>query len=102
MQSFGNNLSEGHVGKRLILFSLPFLVSNIIQSLYNVADTLIVGNFIILKDIVVGLCTGGTVLIAQYIGARDEAGVRETTASFASLVLVIWFYVTKRWERNMV
>ena len=45
MSSFEKNLSEGNVAKQLILFSLPFLASNIIQSLYSVADMLIVGRF---------------------------------------------------------
>ena len=83
MSSFEKDLSKGNVVKQLILFAVPFLVSNIIQSCYNVADMLIVGNFsgtvsmsgvniggqvtFILTNIVVGLCTGGTVLIAQYL-----------------------------------
>ena len=45
MSSFEKNLSEGNVAKQLVLFSLPFLASNIIQSLYSVADMLIVGRF---------------------------------------------------------
>ena len=45
MSNFEKNLSEGSVVKQLIMFSLPFLVSNIIQSLYSVADMLIVGRF---------------------------------------------------------
>ena len=72
MSSFEKNLSEGNVAKQLILFSLPFLASNIIQSLYSVADMLIVGRFsgttsmsgvnlgsqvtLILTNIVVGVC----------------------------------------------
>ena len=87
MSSFEKNLSEGNVAKQLVLFSLPFLASNIIQSLYSVADMLIVGRFsgttsmsgvnlgsqvtLILTNIVVGLCAGGTVLIAQYLGVSD-------------------------------
>lgn len=45
MSSFEKDLSKGNVVKQLILFAVPFLVSNIIQSCYNVADMLIVGNF---------------------------------------------------------
>jgi Na+-driven multidrug efflux pump len=44
-KSMENNLSEGSVLKNLVMFALPFLASNIVQSLYNVADMLIVGNF---------------------------------------------------------
>jgi Na+-driven multidrug efflux pump len=76
-----NNLSEGSVLKNLVMFALPFLASNIVQSLYNVADMLIVGNFcgaesmagvniggqvtLILTNVVIGLCMGATVLIGQ-------------------------------------
>ena len=75
---YERNLTEGSVTQQLILFALPFLASNLIQSLYSVADMLIVGNFagnismsgvnigsqitFILTNIVVGLCTGGTIL----------------------------------------
>lgn len=45
MGHFENDLSKGNVVRQLILFAFPFLVSSIIQSLYNVADMLIVGNF---------------------------------------------------------
>ena len=99
MSSFEENLSEGNVAKQLVLFSLPFLASNIIQSLYSVADMLIVGRFsgttsmsgvnlgsqvtLILTNIVVGLCAGGTVLIAQYLGAKRRKDMQETTATFA-------------------
>ena len=91
------NLTEGSVAKQLILFALPFLASNIIQSLYNVADMLIVGNFsgsismsgvniggqvtFILTNFIMGLCTGGTVLVAQAIGAGDKETVKETIST---------------------
>ena len=39
------NLTEGNVAEQLIKFALPFMLSNLIQSLYNVADMLIVGNY---------------------------------------------------------
>ena len=45
MSKFENNLVEGRVAKQLILFSLPVLISNLIQTLYSVADMIIVGQF---------------------------------------------------------
>jgi Na+-driven multidrug efflux pump len=45
MPNFENDLSQGSVAKQLLLFSAPFLLSNFIQSLYNVADMIIVGQF---------------------------------------------------------
>ena len=105
MSSFENDLSEGSVVKRLIMFSLPFLVSNIIQSLYSVADMLIVGRFcgtasmsgvnigsqimLIITNTTVGLCTGGTVLISQYLGSKRREDMARTTATLITLLTLV-------------
>jgi len=110
MKTFENNMSEGSVFKKLILFSLPFLVSNLIQSLYNVADMLIVGNFcgtesmsgvniggqvtFILTNIVIGFCMGATVLIGQYIGADNRAAVKKVIATILTLLIFIALGIT--------
>ena len=110
MSSFEKNLSEGNVAKQLVLFSLPFLASNIIQSLYSVADMLIVGRFsgttsmsgvnlgsqvtLILTNIVVGLCAGGTVLIAQYLGAKRRKDMQETTATLLTTLTIAAVAIT--------
>ena len=104
MNRFENNLAEGSVLKRLFQFSVPFLISNIIQSLYNVADMLIVGKFsgtasiagvniggqvtFILTNLIMGLCTGGTVLIAQYVGSGNREKLKKTVSTlFTGLIL---------------
>ena len=105
-----NNLAEGGVLKKLILFSLPFLASNIVQSFYNVADMLIVGNFsgaesmsgvniggqvtFILTNIIVGLCVGATVLIGQYVGSGNEKGVKSVTSTIISLLFWLGLGIT--------
>ena len=43
MAKFETDLTSGSVAKRLFIFALPFMLSNIIQSFYNIADMLIVG-----------------------------------------------------------
>lgn len=40
------NLLEGNVTKSMLLFSIPMILGNLLQQLYNIADTLIVGRFI--------------------------------------------------------
>ena len=78
MSKFVNNMAQGSVLKNLILFSLPFLASNLVQSLYNITDMIMVGHFagpesmsgvniggqvtFILTHIVLGFCMGATVL----------------------------------------
>ena len=104
-----NNLAKGSVAKKLAFFTLPFLLSNLVQALYNVADMLIVGNFsgaaamsgvnnggqitFVLTHIIVGLCMGATVLIGQYVGANNDDGLKKTlmttlTLLFAAAVVI--------------
>ena len=96
MSKTGNDLTQGNVVRQLITFALPFMISNIVQSLYNVADMLIVGRFggavgisavniggqvtFIITNIVIGLSVGGTVVIGQYMGSRDRKSAVESIA----------------------
>ena len=107
---YERDLTEGSVVRQLILFALPFLASNLIQSLYSVADMLIVGNFadnismsgvnigsqitFILTNIVVGLCTGGTILIAQAMGRKDRKAMEEVTATLMTTLLIAGVVIT--------
>lgn len=110
LTALGKNMSEGNILKNLILFSLPFLGSNLVQSLYNVADMLIVGQFsgmesmsgvniggqvtFILTNVVIGLCMGATVLIGQYIGAGNKEALKKVTATFFTLLLTLAVGIT--------
>ncbi|MDR2101650.1 MAG: MATE family efflux transporter [Treponema sp.] len=110
MVKIENNLSRGNVLTKLVLFALPFLASNVVQSFYNVADMLIVGNFsgtesmsgvniggqvtFILTNVVIGLCMGATVLIGQYIGAENRAGLKRVTATIITLLLFLGVLIT--------
>jgi putative MATE family efflux protein len=113
MEKIENDLSQGRVFTKLVLFALPFLASNIVQSFYNVADMLIVGNFagsdgtismsgvniggqitFILTNVVIGLCMGATVLIGQYVGSGNRTGLKRVTATIITLLLVIAVFIT--------
>jgi len=110
MAQIENDLSKGKVLTKLVLFALPFLASNFIQSLYSVADMLIVGRFggtesmsgvniggqvtLILTNTVVGLSMGGTVLIGQYMGARNKEALKKVTATLITLLVVLSVIIT--------
>ena len=110
MSKFEHDLSQGDVVKQLIAFSLPFLLSNIIQSLYGMADMVIVGQFCgvnamsgvniggqitqLLTNLVVGLSAGGTVLIAQYLGYGAKKELKETIGTLFSSLLVLGIVLT--------
>jgi putative MATE family efflux protein len=110
MVKIENNLSRGSVLTKLVLFALPFLASNIVQSFYNVADMLIVGNFsgtasmsgvniggqvtFILTNTIIGLCIGATVLIGQYTGAGNRRGLERVTTTIITLLILVAALIT--------
>lgn len=110
MAKFENNLSKGNVLKQLVFFSLPFLISNIIQTLYSVADMIIVGQFagplamsgvnigsqvtFLITNLVLGLCVGATVLIGQYLGAGDRDALKETIGTLFSSLFFLAIVLT--------
>ena len=82
------NLTTGSVFKNVILFSLPYLLSYFLQTLYGMADLFIIGQYDgvasttavsvgsqimhMITVMIVGLAMGTTVSIAQAIGANNR------------------------------
>lgn len=81
-------LTEGSIFKNILIFSLPFLLSFFLQTLYGLADLYIIGQFCsteattavsigsqvmhLFTVVIVGLAMGSTVLIATAVGADDK------------------------------
>ena len=94
MSKLQQDFTEGSISRHLIRFSLPFLLANLLQALYSVADMMIVswicgtnsmsgvniGGQItqMIMMLVSGLTVGGTVLVGQYYGARLDDEVKRT------------------------
>lgn len=86
-----NALTTGKLYPALIKFTIPFLLSSLLQSLYGTVDLLVIGNFssaanvsavatgsqvmTLVTYLMLGLTTGATVLIGQFLGARDNKNV---------------------------
>ena len=97
------NLTEGSVFKNIIYFSLPYLLSYFLQTLYGMADLFIIGQFEgvasttavsigsqvmhMLTVMIVGLAMGATVNIGQAIGARDKKRAATDTGNTATLFI---------------
>ena len=110
MSKIENDLSKGNVFTKLVMFSIPFLASNIIQSSYNVGDMIIVGNFcgsasmsgvniggqvtLILTNTIIGLCMGGTVLIGQYLGAGNRMALKRVITTLITLLTILSLIIT--------
>jgi putative MATE family efflux protein len=86
------DLTQGSEAKRILHFALPMLFGNVFQQLYNIIDSIIVGNYLgkealgavgasfplifVLISMVIGLSSGATIIIAQYFGAKNYAKVK--------------------------
>lgn len=80
-------MTEGVIWKQLLAFSMPLLIGNLFQQLYNTVDSVVVGNYIgsqalaavgssnslinLIIGMFMGIATGAGVIISQYYGARD-------------------------------
>lgn len=105
------NLTNGSVFKTLISFSLPFLLSYFLQTLYGMADLLIIGIYNgvdattavsvgsqvmhMITVMIVGLAMGTTVNIAQAVGSQDKKttlfpmGLATALGSLVSVIICI-------------
>lgn len=110
MADFNKDLTKGSVTKQLIKFATPFLLSNLLQALYSVADMMIVGNFrgevgitgvsigsqvnILVTGAAMGLSVGGTVMIAQYGGQKMFKEQRRTICTMTSIYIILSIVLT--------
>lgn len=97
-----DSLTQGNITKSLILFSLPMILGNLLQQLYNIVDTFIVGQCInsqalaavgssftimtFLTSIILGLCMGSSILFSMLYGARQYSQMK--TSFFVSFITI--------------
>jgi len=99
------NLTTGSVLKTVLSFSLPYLLSYFLQTLYGMADLFIIGQFNgvesttavsigsqvmhMLTVMIVGLAMGSTVMIGQAIGAEKKEQASQTIGNTVTLFMVL-------------
>ena len=104
------NLTTGSVFKSVILFSLPYLLSYFLQTLYGMADLFIVGQFDgvasttavsigsqfmhMLTVMIVGLAMGTTVSIAQAVGAGNRKQAAQNIGNTITLFMIVSVVLT--------
>ena len=87
------DLTKGNITRTLLAFAVPMILGNMLQHLYNIADTLIVGRFLganalaavgsayslmtFLTSIFIGLCMGSGSVFSICFGERDESKLKE-------------------------
>lgn len=103
------DLTEGKIVHKLLRFAFPIMVGNLLQQLYNVVDTLIVGRYlgenalaavgsaytlmVFLTSIIIGLCMGSSAFFSIQFGSRDqdrlEKGIYIAFLSIGLVALVL-------------
>ena len=112
------DLTEGSILGKLLVFVLPLMATNLLQTLYNVADMMVVslsseanavgaigttGPFIsMLLNIFIGLSAGANVMVARHLGAKDQDNAARTVHTaicmgliFGTLGAVIGLVISK-------
>lgn len=103
-------MTEGNIWKQLILFSIPLLLGNLFQQLYNAVDSVIVGQFVssqalaavgssfplinLLISFFMGLSLGAGVVVSKYFGARDIDNMRKSIHSSIVITFIIGVIMT--------
>lgn len=103
-------MSKGNIPSLIISFALPLLAGNLFQQMYNTVDSYVVGNYVskaalgaigattmIINTLVgffTGFSTGGSILISQFFGAKNEDAVRKTAHTMVASTVVIGIVFT--------
>ena len=99
------DLTHGNPARVILNFAIPILLGMLLQQVYNLVDTMIVGRFVgvdalaavgatggmsfLVLGFVIGLANGFCVVVSQRFGARDEAGLRRCVAMTMLLSLIV-------------
>ncbi len=112
------DMTEGKPGRQIVAFTIPMLIGNIAQQLYNTVDSIIVGRFVgdnalaavggagpilnLLLVLFVGISVGAGIVVAQYFGAKQREDLSKSigccitlTGISSLIVMVIAPLVTK-------
>lgn len=104
------NLAEGSILKNIVFFSLPYLLSYFLQTLYGMADLFIIGQFDgidsttavsigsqvmnMITVMIVGLAMGSTVVIGRSVGAGDKKRASNEIGNTITLFMVVSLVLT--------
>lgn len=115
---FLKDMTKGTPWKLLLQFAVPLFIGNIFQQLYNMVDSIIVGNFVgpnalgaigttnslnfLFFSLVAGLSVGIGIIVAQFFGSNNEEKVKDTIGNAIWIVLIssvimacVGFFVAK-------
>lgn len=109
-KSKNNLMTEGNILKQIILFSIPLILGNFLQQMYNTVDSIIVGNYIgsnalaavgsstsliaLLIGFSQGIAVGAGVVISQLLGAKNKKDAKIAIHTALSLSIILGLILT--------
>ena len=104
------DMCEGPILKKMLLFSIPLMLSSMLQLLFNAADVIVVGRFAgdsslaavgsttslinLITNLFIGMSVGVNVLVARYFGAKHERDLKETVHTAIKLAIISGILLT--------
>lgn len=104
------DMTQGNIFSLLLAFSVPLLLGNLFQQLYNTVDTWVVGNYVgkisfsavgtlgpvtnTLIGFFLGFSSGAGVVISKYFGAKDDDRVKVATHTYVGVTLIMCIIFT--------
>lgn len=98
------DLTQGSIFRTLVVFAVPFLIANILQSLYGAVDLFVIGRYCsaksvaavstgtqitqIVTSLITGLTLGSTILIGEYTGSKKMEAVKKTIGTTLSIFTI--------------
>ncbi len=98
------DMTFGNPYKLILIFSIPLLIGNVFQQLYNMVDSIVVGNFVgekalaavgtgfpiifMLSSLFIGVGLGATIIISQYYGAKDMENIENTINTVYTAMMI--------------
>ena len=95
------DMTEGRPWEKIVAFTIPMLIGNIAQQLYNTVDSIVVGKYVgdnalaavgsaspmlnLLLVLFVGISMGASIMVSQYFGSRDRENLSRTIGSTITL-----------------
>ncbi len=103
------DLTQGKPMRGLIQFSVPLLIGNLAQQLYNTVDSIVVGKYVgdnalaavgasgpvlnLLLVLFMGIATGATIMVSQYFGARQKELLSTTVGNTITLTILSSLFI---------
>ncbi len=103
------DMTVGKPWKNIALFTIPMIIGNIAQQLYNTVDSIVVGKFVgdnalaavgsaspilnLLLVLFIGISVGTSVMVSQYFGARDREQLSGTIGCCITLTVIASLFV---------